>query len=444
MDNNTLGKHFTAADLLKFALPNTIMMVFLSLYVIVDGMFISRYVGELALSSVNMVYPILSLQYAVGVMLGTGGSAVIACKMGMGAMQEAREDFTVLVLVSAVAGLAFTLICMPLMNPLLHILGVSAAQMPYCRIYGGIMLLFSPIVLLQTVFQMYFATAGKPGLGMWTVVIGGISNVVLDALFMGPMKMGVAGAAIATTIGNAVPAVAGIFYFLFNRKGSLYYVKIRKLRWGVLLKSCTNGSSEMISNAAIAVTTFLFNLIFMHFWAENGVAAITIMSYYQFVFSSIFMGFSMGIAPVVSYKYGSGDRQQLKSIVRFCLICIICASIAVYLISRLTIGSSLKLFTDVGSPVYNIAMEGFHIYALQFLLLGLSIFASGLFTALNNGLVSGIISFARTFLFLVGSLLLLPAWFGETGVWFAVPLAETLGIVVSAVFLLWGRKKYQY
>ena len=443
MENEALSKHFTPGDIIKFALPNTVMMVFLSLYVIVDGMFISRFVSELALSAVNMFYPIMSLVYAVGVMLGTGGNAVIACKMGMGQMDEAREDFSLLIFISVLGGLLFPLLCLPFFEGLLKILGTSPVQMPYCISYGGIMLVFAPIAMLQTVFQMYFATAGKPGLGMWLVVIGGILNVALDALFMGPMKMGVRGAAVATCIGNGVPAIAGLLYFAFNRKGSLYLVKF-SFRKRTIAKTCSNGISELIANAAIAVTTFLFNLIFMHFWAENGVAAITIMSYYQFVFSSVFMGFGMGAAPIISYKYGSGDKEQLKSVIRFCLLFIIAASFGVYLLSRLSIGWSLRLFTNPGSPVYDIAMEGFGIYALQFLLLGLGLFSSGMFTALNNGIVSGIISFLRTFLFLVGSLLLLPAAFGKAGVWAAVPVAEALGLIVSVSFIIWGKKKYGY
>lgn len=428
---------------MRFALPNMVMMVFMSLYTIVDGMFISRFVGELALSAVNMFYPVTSIQYAVGIMLGTGGSAIIAWKLGRKEIREAREDFTAITLVSLLAGVVVSAVCLPQLTPILHLLGTSPAQMPIAEIYAEVLLWFAPMLFLQVLYQAFFVTAGKPTLGMVVSISGGIANIVLDYLFMGPMHMGVWGAAIATGIGYSIPAVVGLLYFAVERSGTLHLVKFH-LRPKTLLRACANGSSEMVSNAAMAVTTFLFNVIFMWFWAENGVAAITILSYFQFVFSAIFIGFSMGVAPIVSYKFGAKDQKQLKRIFRLGILFVAACSVGVYVLSRLTIRFTLAIFTDVGSPVYEIAMEGFAIYALQFLFMGTSIFASGFFTALNNGIVSAGISLSRTFLFLVGSLLLLPALWGKTGVWFAVPAAELLGLAVSIAFLLWGRKKYGY
>lgn len=418
-------------------------MVFLSLYTIIDGMFISRFVGELALSATNMFYPITSFQLALGVMLGTGGSAIIALKMGKGNIQEAKEDFTSITLVAIVIGLLFTIICIPFLNTILKLLGTSSAQMSYCKIYAKTLLYFSPMMFLQVLFQMFFVTAGKPNLGLAMNAIGGVANMILDYLFMGPFKMGVAGAAIATGIGYCIPAIAGLIYFTFNRNGTLYFVKFT-FRPQVLLRTCANGSSEMVSNVATSVTTFLFNIIFMKFWAENGVATIAILSYLQFVFNALFMGFAMGISPIVSYKYGAGDTAQLKKIFRFAISFVFLCSLGIYAISKSTIAFSISMFTDIGSPVYNLAITGFHIYALQFLFSGFSIFSSALFTALNNGIVSAIISFSRTFIFLVGSLLVLPAVWGEIGVWYAAPIAELLGIIVSITFLVFCKKKYQY
>lgn len=443
MDNDRLAKRFTPASLLRFALPNIIMMVFLSLYTIVDGMFISRLAGELALSATNMFFPITSLQLALGLMLGTGGSAIIACKMGQGRAKEAREDFTCITLVTLVMGTLFALVCLPFLDPILLLLGTSAAQMDIARTYAFCLLWFSPMCFLQVLFQVFMVTAGKPNLGLGLTVCGGIANIVLDYLFMDPLGMGVAGAAIATGIGYSVPVVASLFYFSLERRGTLYFIPF-PFRGRMLLSACANGSSEMVSNGAVAVTTFLFNLMFMHFWAETGVAVITILLYFQFVFSAIFIGFSLGISPVISYKYGSGDEAQLRQIFRIGLGFIAVSSVGVYLISLLTIRSSLAVFTDPGSEVYTLALEGFSLYGLQFLLMGFSIFSSALFTAFGNGLVSAAISFSRTFVFLVGSLLLLPALWGSTGVWFAVPVAELLGVFVSAGFLLWGRKPYGY
>ncbi len=443
MEGNPLAQQFTRSTLLRFALPNIIMMVFLSLYTIVDGMFISRLVGEVALSATNMFYPITSLQLAIGIMLGTGGSAIIALKMGKGDAQEAREDFTSITVITAIIGIMFTAVCVPLLKPILKLLGTSPIQMADCMTYADILLWFSPFLFLQVLFQIFFVTAGKPGLGLFLNILAGVTNMALDFVLMKPMKMGVAGAAIATGIGYCVPAVIGALYFFLNRSGTLYLVRL-KIRPRLILKACSNGSSEMVSNVATAVTTFLFNIIFMKFWAENGVAAITILSYFQFVFIAIFMGFSMGISPIISYKYGAEDTAQLKKIFKLAVAFILLCSVGVYLLSNGTIRLSLSVFTNVGSSVYSLALYGFTIYALQFLFIGLSIFASALFTALGNGFVSAVISVSRTFIFLVGSLLILPNVWGELGVWLAVPVAEILGILVSVVFLALGRKKYGY
>lgn len=443
MSNNPLAKQFTPISILKFALPNIIMMVFISLYTIVDGMFVSRLVGELALSAINMFYPVTSVQLGIGIMLGTGGSAIIATKLGKGEKEEAKQDFTSIVLTAGVVGLVIAILCLIFINPILNALGTSDLQMQDASVYAKILLSFSPMMFLQTVFQMFFVTAGKPTLGLVLTVSGGVANMLLDYLFMGPLKMGVAGAAIATGIGYCVPAIAGLIYFWLSKKGTIYFVKFR-LHPKVLLKACLNGSSEMVSNVAIAVTTFLFNIIFMKFWAENGVAAITMLSYYQFVFSAMFIGFSLGVSPIVSYKYGAEDEAQLKKIIRFSMLFVVVSSLLVFAFSQLTIKYSLSIFTDVGSPVYNIAIKGFAIYAIQFLFMGFSIFSSALFTAFSNGVVSAIISISRTFIFLVCSILILPYLWGETGVWFAVPIAEFLGIIVSITFLICYKKKYKY
>lgn len=440
---NALARQFRTGSLLRFALPNIVMMVFMSLYTIVDGMFISRFVGTLALSAINMSYPLNSLELAVGIMLASGGSAIIARKLGEGREEAARQDFSCIVTVSLLIGILFLILGNLFLDPILGLLGTSEAQFPYCRSYTRILLLFAPAFFLQTAFQTLFVTAGKPGLGLGLTVIGGLANIVLDWLFMGPMEMGVAGAAAATVIGYCIPAAAGVVFFFWNQKGTLYFTPFRP-RGRMLLQTCGNGSSEMVTNIANAVTTLLFNLIFLEFWGEDGVASITIVMYFQFVFTAVFFGFSMGVAPVVSYKYGAQDTDQLKSIFRSCLGFTIFSSLGAYALSRLVIGPCLTFFTDADSAVYAITMEGFPLYAISFLFMGIGIFASSMFTALSDGTVSAIISFARTFVFLVGMLLLLPRLWGETGIWLAVPMAELLGLAVSAGFLLWGRKKYHY
>ena len=443
-ESNALARSFTVSSLLRFALPNIIMMVFLSLYTIVDGMFISRFVGTLALSAINMSYPLNCLQMAMGIMLATGGSAIIARQLGEGRAETARENFTAIITVSAAIGaVGFLVLCNLFLTPLLHLLGTSSAQWQDALIYTRIQLLFAPAMFLQTAFQSLFVTAGRPGLGLATTVAGGLSNVVLDWLFMGPLHMGVAGAAIATGIGYLFPAVFGLVYFTVNRSGALYFVPFR-LRGRVLLSACANGSSEMVSNIANAVTTFLFNMLFLRYYGEDGVAAITIAMYFQFVFTAVFFGFSIGVAPVISFKYGAEDVPQLQRIFRICLGFILLASVGAYLSSRVLLAPCLALFTPADSAVYAIAAGGFPVYAVSFLLMGVSIFSSALFTAFSDGLSSAIISFARTLVFLAGMLLLLPHLLGADGIWLAVPAAEGLGVLVSVSFLTWGRKKYRY
>ena len=441
--NNALAREFHTVSLIKFALPNIGMMIFLSLYTIVDGMFISRLVGTTALSAINMSFPLNSLQMAIGIMLGTGGSAIIARRQGEGRADEARQNFTMLVTVAALVGLCFAVLGNIFLDPILRVLGTSELQWADCRIYTLIQLAFAPMLFLQTSFQTLFVTAGKPGLGLLTSVGGGITNMVLDWLFIGPMNMGVAGAAIATCLGYCVPSVIGLVYFFRNRNGSLFFVPF-KFDGATLAAACGNGSSEMVSNIANAVTTFMFNMLFLRYRGEDGVAAITIAMYFQFVFTAVYFGFSMGVAPVISYKFGERNIPQLGRIFRICMTFVLACSLGAYLLSWVTLEPALTLFTPRGSGVYEIAMSGFPIYAVSFLLMGTSIFASSLFTALSDGLVSAIISFSRTLVFLAAMLLLLPRILEELGIWLAVPVAEGLGVMVSVYFLLKGRKKYQY
>ena len=440
---NALARKFGFASLIRFAMPNIIMMIFLSLYTIVDGIFISRYVGTLALSAVNMVFPINCLEMAVGIMLATGGSAVIARKLGEGKEAEAKENFTFLVFVSFLIGVLFAIVCNAGMDNILNLLGTSESQYAYAKLYTRILVSFAPAFFLQTAFQTLFVTAGKPTLGLFVTVCGGLANMVLDYLFVAVLPFGIAGAAYATVAGYMIPAVTGLFYFFLQRKGTLYFVRFQA-DIKMLLKACFNGSSEMVTNIANAVTTFLFNMLFLHYYGEDGVAAITIVLYFQFVFTAVFFGFALGVSPVISFKYGAADYIQLRSIIRYCMSFTILCSIGTYLISRVSIEPALGVFTERGNQVFAITMEGFGIYALSFLLMGVSIFASAMFTAFSDGVVSAVISFARTFVFLVGMLLLLPAIMGKSGIWISVPVAESFGILIAVWYLIRKRKIYGY
>ena len=436
--NNALAREFNAASLLRFALPNIAMMMLLSMYTIVDGMFISRFAGTTALSAINMSYPLNCRHYA-----RHGRQRYYRPPAGRGTHRRGAPQLHHADCGCVGHRLDFRRVWQSVSEPYPRLLGTSELQWADCRIYTRIQLVFAPMLFLQTAFQTLFVTAGKPGLGLLTSVGGGITNVVLDWLFMGPMNMGVAGAAIATCLGYCVPSIVGLLYFTKNRTGSLYFVPF-KFDGATLAAACGNGSSEMVSNIANAITTFVFNTLFMRYRGEDGVAAITIAMYFQFVFTAVYFGFSMGVAPVISYKFGEKNIPQLRHIFRICMTFVLACSLGTYVLSWLTLEPALTLFTPRGSSVYEIAMHGFPIYAVSFLLMGTSIFASSLFTALSDGLVSAIISFSRTLVFLVAMLLLLPLILQETGIWLAVPVAEALGVMVSVFFLVKGRKKYQY
>lgn len=440
--SNSISKEFKFFSLLRFAFPTMIMMVFMSLYTIVDGIFISRLVGTDALSATNIVYPAISLLIAVGVMLATGGSAIIAKKMGEKKEQEAREDFSFIVLTGFMIGLIFMVVGNIFIDPIVRLLGSTDALMDYCVGYLSVCLYLAPACILQLLFQTFFVTAGKPMLGLILTISGGVANMVLDYLFMGVFHMGVEGAALATGIGQLIPALIGFIYFLFVRH-SLYLVK-PKIRWSVLAESSFNGSSEMVTNLSGAIVTFLYNIMMLKLVGETGVAAITIVLYGQFLFNALYMGFSMGVAPVISYNYGSANNRMLKRIFKICMLFITVSSVIVTVFALVMSPIIVEVFTAVGTETYTLAKTGFFLFSLNFIFAGVNIFASSMFTAFSDGKTSAIISFVRTFVLIVINILILPALIGVNGVWLSVPLAEFMSVFLSGYFFVKKKKKYNY
>lgn len=443
MKENYFAQRFTARKLLWFALPNIIMQMFLSTYTIVDGMFVSRYVGTVALGSTNIIWPVICIQLAISVMLASGGSAIVSYQMGSGKPEQARQTFTLIVLTGIVLSLVFILVCYPFMPQLSQLLGASPLQLDYCITYGRITLLLATPFFLQVLFQTFFVTAGHPTIGLVSVVFGGLTNVVLDYLFMKYLQWGITGAALATGLASVPPAVCGLVFFLFHRTGSLYFT-MPSHDWKALLRTCSNGASEMVTNLANAVTTILFNYVFMYYYGEDGVASIAIVLYFQFVFSAFYFGYSSAVAPIIGYKYGARDNKQLKYIIRFSYVFVACVCVFTYFASRRLISPAMHLFADSSSTVFSLTIDGFPLFALSFLFMGINIFSSSMFTALSNGLISAVISFGRTFLFLSGSIILLPMLIGADGVWLAIAAAELLGFAVSAFCFVHQKKKYQY
>lgn len=430
---NPLAESFNAISLIRFAFPSMVMMLFMGLYTIVDTIFVARFVDTNALSSINIVCPVINLIVGLGTMLATGGSAVIAKKMGNGNTEEARSNFTLIVVAGAVIGLLITAAGLLFLDEIIWGLGASEILFPYCRAYLTIQLIFATFNMMQVLYQNLFVTAGKPTLGLVLAVLAGIVNIVFDYVFIVLLQMGVGGAAIGTGIGYMIPTIIGTLFFL-TKRSELHFCK-PNMDVSVLLKSCSNGASELVSQCSTAVTTFLFNGTMMKLLGEDGVAAITVLIYSQFLLTTLTIGFSMGIAPIVSYNYGSGDVKQLKKNVNICFCFIAGISLFVFLFSLFGGESIAKVFAENNRNVFEITKNGFIIFSFSFLFSGCNIFSSALFTALSNGKASAAISFLRTFGFIMVFLLILPRFLKATGVWLAVPLAEFLTLILT-VYLI--------
>lgn len=440
---NNLQKNFNFTALIRYSIPTIAMMVFMSMYSIVDGAFVSKFVNTNALSALNIAYPLFNAVIAIGVMLGAGGSALIAKKMGEDKFQEAKENFSLIVYAGITIGITLTAAGAVFMKPLLKFLGANDLLMNYCYDYAFTLLLFTTPTILQMIFQYLFITAGKPHLGLGLIIVGGCLNILLDYVFIVPLNLGIIGAALATGIGILVPSLSGLLFFSLNRKGTLYFVKT-KVHMKILAHGCTNGSSEMVTELSNAIVTFLYNAIMLRYLGEDGVAAITILLYVDFLLKAALLGFSMGVSPIISYNYGSQNIAQIKRIFKYCISFVLACSVIIYISSTLCAPYLTSIFAHKGSNVYNLAMSGFMLYNISFLFSGFNIFSSALFTAFSNGRVSAIISFLRTFLFLTAGLLLLPPLIGIRGAWISVTISEGISLIMSLFFLIKYKKIYHY
>ncbi len=440
---NNLAQKFNYYTLIRYSAPATIMLVFMSLYQMVDGVFLSNIVGEDALSALNVLWPAISLLNAVTVMLASGGVAVVSKKMGENKYDEAQQIFTMIIVVASIFALVYAGAIVLCIEPILRFLGATDLLLPYAIEYLRVMAICSIFGVLQIIMQFFFVCAGKSHIGLLLTISAGIANVVFDYLFMAVLGLGMAGAAWGTLVGQAIIGIIGILYFMWQRKGTLYLVPFT-MRYRVLLKICTNGSSEMVSNLAYAITTILFNITMLAYLQEAGIAAISIILYAQYVFSSLFVGFSTGVAPIISYQYGRQDHKQLKRLYKMSRVIILCFSIFIFSLSIILAQPLISIFTSPTSDVFAIADQGFKLFAISFLFSGTNIFASNLFTAFSNGKVSALISFMRTFICIVLCLLILPKVLGIVGIWLAIPFAEAISLLSSLFFFKKYKKLYHY
>ncbi len=438
-----LAININLKSLLRYTIPSIFLMLFMSFYVMVDGVFVARYVGPEGLSAINIPYPAIMLCMAVGVMFGAGGGAFCAIKLGEGKLEEAREDFTSLVLATFFVSLIFVVTTLYFIEDIIYLLGATEEIYHYCHDYLFYHALFFPALLMQMLFQFLLIVSGKPNHAFILSLVAGCVNILFDYIFIGFMSLEVKGAALATGLGELFASFYALYCFKCLKDMPLRFVR-PKIRVKMLLSSLVNGSSEMVTNVAYAITTYLFNTITMRLAGTDGVAAITVILYSQFILGAIFSGYSNGMAPLVSYNFGAKNRENIKAIFRLS-IRIVCLFAAIVLLCAEVFAANLvAVFVPYGSNVHTLATEGLHIFALGFLFSGINIFSSALFTAFSNGKISALISFLRTFVCITIALLTLPHLLGITGVWLAVPLAELVAFMLVLYLLKKYRLYYQY
>lgn len=438
-----LSEHFTYKKLLRFVTPSVIMMIFTSIYSVVDGLFVSNYVGKTALAAINLIFPLLMAIAALGFMIGTGGSAIVAKTLGEKKEKKANEYFSMLVYITIGGGILLSILGVILLPLAVKALGAEGELYENCILYGRISFISMTPYMLQNVFQSFFVTAEKPKLGLTVIICAGVTNIVLDFLFIAVLGFGLAGAAIATVCGEFVGGLFPIFYFARKNSGKLRLCKTR-FYGKVLLKTCTNGSSELMTNLSNSIVNSLYNIQLMKLAGENGVAAYGTIMYVSFIFVAIFLGYSIGSAPITSYHYGAQNQNELKNIFQKSLRLIGTGGILLTFLAQLFARPLSLLFVGYDKELFAMTERGFRIYCLVYLINGFNIWGSAFFTALNNGLVSAAISFLRTLVFQITAVLLLPLIFGIDGIWFAVSAAELCTLCITITFFVRQRKNYRY
>lgn len=438
-----LSEHFTYKKLLRFVLPSIVMMIFTSIYGVVDGLFVSNYVGKTAFAAVNLIMPFLMAISALGFMIGTGGSAIVAKTLGEGKKEQANEYFSMLVYLTLIGGIVLSALGI-LFSPLIaRGLGADGALLTNCVLYARITLLSMPAFMLQNVFQSFFVTAEKPKLGLGIIVIAGVTNMVLDFLLVGVFQIGLAGAAFATVTSECIGGLFPILYFA-RKNSSLLKLGRTHFNRKIFLCACGNGSSELMTNLSSSIVNSLYNIQLMNLAGENGVAAFGTIMYVNFIFIAIFLGYSIGSAPLVSYHYGAGNHDELKNLFGKSLRLIGIWGLMLFILAQLIARPLAAIFVGYDADLFSMTQNGFRIYCIAYLINGFNIYGSSFFTALNNGLISAAISFLRTLVFQLAAVLLLPLLLGINGIWSAVAVAELLTLGLTVTFFVRNRKKYHY
>lgn len=438
-----LSDHFTYKRLLRFVLAPVLMMIFTSLYSVVDGFFVSNFAGKTPFAAVNLIMPVMMGIGTIGFMIGTGGSALVSKTLGEGKHGQANRYFSMLVYTALIVGALFSAAGFIFIRPISEALGATGELLENCVAYGSILFLSMPAFILQYVFHSFFITAEKPGLSLRVSLAAGLTNMALDYLFVAVLGWGIEGAAIATAIGEVIGGVVPILYFS-RKNNSLLRLTRARFEARPLLRACANGASEMVTNLSMSVVNILYNFQLMRLAGENGVAAYGVVMYVNFIFMAIFLGYSIGSAPIVGYHYGAQNHAELKNLFKKSLTLVVGAGLILTAVAELFSGTLVGIFVRYDPELYAMTTHGFRLYALAFLMMGVNVWGSAFFTALNNGAVSAAISFLRTLVFQIAAVLLLPLLLGINGIWLAVVVAEGLALLVTIAFFAAQRKRYHY
>ena len=438
-----LSDHFTYKKLINFVIPSIGMMMFISIYGVVDGLFVSNFAGKTAFAAINLIMPFIMVLGGMGFMIGAGGTALVAKTLGENEKEKANRYFTIMVLFTVILGAFLTLIGIVFLKPISYFLGATDDMIGDCLLYGRIVIAFTVSFMLQNLFQNFLITAEKPKLGLFATLGAGITNMVLDALFVGLFGWGVAGAAFATGISQCVGTVIPLVFFFKGKNSPLKFVKT-KLEIKPILRACANGSSELMTNISSSIVSMVYNFQLIRYIGENGISAYGVIMYVQFIFISLFIGYVIGVAPIIGFNYGAKNTAELKNIFKKSVILMGGAGVVLSILAFSLANPLAHIFVGYDAELKALTVKAFRLFAPAFLLAGLNIFASSLLTALNNGLISAIISFLRTLVFQLASVLVLPLIFDYDGIWYSITIAEIFAIIISVAFVLAKRKKYGY
>ena len=438
-----LSDHFTLPKLLRFTLPSVCMMIFTSIYLVIDGFFVSNYVGKTALAAVNMVYPIIMILGSIGFMFGSGGSALVAAMLGEGEKEKAKKTFTLMYIFPMALGSVVSIPAFIFIPDICVLMGAQGQLLSDCLIYGRFLLVTVVLFIVQMESQIFFVTAERPKLGLMATILGCGSNIILDALFCAVFKWGIEGAAAATAISQAIGGTIPLLYFSFAKNNKLHFTK-PEMNWRHIKKSASNGFSELLSNTSASIVAMLFNFQLMKFAGEDGVAAYSVLMYVNMLFLASFLGFSSGSSPIVSYNYGSENHEELKGVFKKITNLIVYSSLFMLILSFILAKPLSFLFVGYDEELYSMTVRAFHIYAFSFIFSGINIFSSSFFTALNNGIISAFLSLLRSFCLPCILVFVLPFFLGLEGIWYTLVLSEEIAFFFSIVLLSYNRKRYHY